>query len=115
MGRDEDLHCHIRIAGRAPAPKGVAISAYPVFDREAPRFPLTLNAAVLDNRGRPFTAELRKATRGIDFGDLRAGLTRLAFTRSEADGIKAAAGAGEVMEAFGFEANRTRLEAPELS
>lgn len=93
-------------AGRAKASKTVAIFADPVFDATDER----LGRGVIE-QARPtsafMTTNLRRSTR--DLGFTRGGrpyLSRLLYTRKEAEAVMAVAPSGKAMLALDFEANR---------
>jgi CHAT domain-containing protein len=86
------------LGGRRPAPKQVAVLADPVFDFQDPR--LKRN---------------RQAVRSAELVDDRGALSRLPFTREEADTILALAPAGQGMKAVDFKANRATVTSADLS
>jgi CHAT domain-containing protein/Tfp pilus assembly protein PilF len=93
-------------AGRAKGSKTVAIFADPVFDATDER----LGRGVVE-QARPtsafMTANLRRSTQ--DLGFTRGGrpyLSRLLYTRNEAEAVMAVAPPGKAMLALDFEANR---------
>jgi CHAT domain-containing protein len=102
------------LAGRAPAPKSVAIFADPVFDDEDVRVRPVISGT--DSSGTSLVAgDLRRATRSVDLTDAHSSLSRLVFSRREASGILQAGSIGDALQAFDFEANRKTATSPELS
>lgn len=103
-------------AGRAVAPKTIAVLADPVFVKEDERLQ---DSRLLAGRG----ADQVKAQDGLaqlrgtimDDPDMRATLTRLPFTRTEAESVIALVPESERKVAFGFEASRALATGAELS
>lgn len=105
------------LAGRAPAPKQLAVFADPVFDANDPR--LKVAAARPSNEPRPAVA-----TRMIEHPANNAALQgarramvipRLPFTRKEANQILALATPKSSFKAVGFKASRASALSSELS
>ena len=97
-------------AGRAPASRSVAIFADPVFEPSDPR--LRPAGRGRDRAAAPAApAPLERALRGVRAG----ALTRLPFSRQEADAIVASAPRGTSLRAFGFEANRSAATSGDLA
>jgi CHAT domain-containing protein len=102
------------LARRPIAPRLLAVLADPVFHLEDERF------GRMAKRPATATQEPQAASRSIEhlseeaFGGLARKLTRLPFTRREADSILALAPAEAVFKATGFKANRGSVIAPEL-
>lgn len=109
------------MAGRQKAERTVAILADPVFEEGDPRVLIARKnsstrkgKAKLAAKPQPapaaLNAELTLAVRAFSAsarqGAPRSGLTRLPFSREEADAIAALAPAGQVLKATGFQANR---------
>jgi CHAT domain-containing protein len=98
---------------RAAAPRTVAVFADPVFDRDDPR---------VVGRGRSVTppaaappSPLARAVRGVSAGVERAGLSRLPFTRLEADAIAALVPPRDLLKATGFAASLRTIRDPSLA
>jgi CHAT domain-containing protein/tetratricopeptide (TPR) repeat protein len=103
--------------GRQPAPKAVAVLADPVFDRSDSRV-----ASMHHERSRPlptrgttpsqlFTPSLMRSV--ADVGLMH--LSRLPYSRREADAIMAVTPAGQGFKAVGFDASRSTATNPELA
>jgi len=114
------------IAGRVPAPKAVAIFADPVFSREDERFkfiaakqssPRPASGLVAKSRGVEAAefSDLTRAARNIDGENASVSLSRLPFTRIEAEAIKAIAAAQQSKSFVDFSATRGSALDPELS
>jgi CHAT domain-containing protein/tetratricopeptide (TPR) repeat protein len=97
--------------GRQRAAKSVAVLADPVFEASDPR----LESAKKGNPSgeppaRPASdaerSELMRAIRTMNFPDARAGFTRLAFSRQEAESIIALTPGGTGLKATDFNASR---------
>lgn len=102
------------LANRKPAPKAVAVLADPVFSRSDPRVnsshgSRTRQDAVSTPR------DFERAIREVRVSRRRSGVARLPFSRAEAGAIKAAAPAGQAMEAVDFDATRAMATSEELS
>jgi hypothetical protein len=107
------------LAGRAPAPKTVAVIADPVFEESDER--------IKKNGGNVATPNDRQAERGgaeqevsrsaleVGAADAQQRLQRLIFSRHEADEITALAPAGMSFKALDFNANRATALGPDLS
>lgn len=103
------------IAGRPSAPKAVAVLADPVFDRRDDRVSRQSTTPV-NAKEKPVATDIAaQALR--DAGLLEEGLplTRLPFSRQEAEAIIALAPPGETLKALGFNANLDTAISPELS
>src|SRR6266498_2997060 len=79
-------------AGRQQATKSVAVLADPVFEASDPRLASAKNGSASEETPAAPVAdaelsELTRAIRTMNFSDARAGFTRLAFSRQEAEGI----------------------------
>ena len=92
------------LAGRAPAPKAIAVFADPVFSKDDERVARTAREKTAPAGDSTVNAVVEQAAR--DTG-LRIG--RLLFSRREAAAIAAAAPAGEVMKALDFQASRATV------
>jgi len=105
------------VAGRPKAPKAVAILADPVFDQNDPRVEKTRLQAHQQRavtRGESGPSPSDHLTRSVaDVG--LAHLSRLAFSRREAEAIMAVTPVGLGKKALGFEASRTTATSPELA
>lgn len=100
------------LSGRRSAPKTIAVFADPVFDRDDAR------VRPPGNTGRIAPAVLTSPSATNETsGANKAGfsLTRLPFSRREAESILAAIPAGEAMGAFDFQANRATAISQELA
>jgi CHAT domain-containing protein len=107
------------LAGRAPAPKIVAVIADPVFEESDER--------IKKNGGNVSAPNDKQAERGgaeqevfrsvleVSAADAQQRLQRLIFSRREADEITEMAGAGMSFKALDFKANRATALGPELS
>src|SRR6266545_3759216 len=107
-------------AGRQQATKSVAVLADPVFEASDPRLAEAKNgnssgetpaAPVADAE----LSELTRAIRTMNFSDARAGFTRLAFSRQEAEGIITLTPKGTGLKATDFNASRDLAMSRELS
>ena len=107
-------------AGRQRAAKSVAVLADPVFEASDPR----LESAKNENSsgGMPAApaaaaelSELTRAIRTMNFSDARAGFTRLAFSRQEAESIIALTPKGSGLKATDFSASRDLVISQQLS
>ena len=74
------------VSGRSPAPRALAVIADPVFEATDPRVTATVNSS-----------------------DTRDGVSRLPFSREEANGIAALAPATQVLKATDFAASRATV------
>jgi len=123
--------------GRKPAEKLVAVLADPVFDSEDPRLKLASQAQPDKSRSksrRPLQrptdpgletapssskaslpAELEQAVRRAGLVNERGSLSRLPFTRDEAEAILAVAPTGQSAKVLDFKANRATATSAELS
>jgi len=106
--------------GRQRAAKSVAVLADPVFEADDPR----LESAKKGNSSGETPAapaadvelsELTRAIRTMNFSDARAGFTRLAFSRQEAEGIFALTPKGTGLKATDFSASRALAKSQQLS
>jgi CHAT domain-containing protein/Tfp pilus assembly protein PilF len=103
------------LQGRPPAERLVAVIADPVFDaadarlgRTAPPSPVTPGASTVAT-GLPRAADVAGLT------DDRGVISRLPFTRDEADAILAAAPAGQSTRAIDFQASRATATSADLA
>jgi CHAT domain-containing protein len=114
-------------AGRAAAPKAVAVLADPVFETDDPRL---LMAAKRRSGGQETAFNTRSAAEasssasgGLDCSPFlravrslgRGSLSRLLFSREEADAIADLVPARSLLKATGFQASRTKALSGELS
>lgn len=102
-------------AERAPAARAVAVVADPVFDRSDTRVKAMHRTQTLKSNERPLAIDLQHALRGFDLARDEATISRLPFTRKEADAIFATASPGAGMKAVDFNANRELATSAELS
>jgi CHAT domain-containing protein/tetratricopeptide (TPR) repeat protein len=106
--------------GRQRAAKSVAVLADPVFEASDPRLTSAKNG---NSSGETPAApaadaeysELTRAIRTMNFSDARAGFTRLAFSRQEAQSIIALTPKGTGLKATDFSANRALALSQQLS
>jgi CHAT domain-containing protein len=105
-----------QLAGRSPAKKTLAVLADPVFDAEdervgprGPKVTATTAAPAAESRVR----EITRAASGVGLRD--GAISRLPFTRREADAILALVPAGERMQALDFAASRATATSAELA
>ncbi|HZM70969.1 MAG TPA: CHAT domain-containing tetratricopeptide repeat protein [Candidatus Cryosericum sp.] len=103
-------------ASRPPAARVVAIFADPVYDAADPRVVRAMAAPPQgkDGADQPVTL-LGGAVRSLQGGDDRTGLSRLPFTRQEAEAIAALAPPGSVRMATGFDAMLAAVTDPSLA
>jgi CHAT domain-containing protein/Tfp pilus assembly protein PilF len=108
------------MTGRQRAAKSVAVLADPVFEASDPRLASAKNgnssgetpAAPAADAER---SELTRAIRTMNFSDARAGFTRLAFSRQEAESIFVLTPKGTGLKATDFNASRTLAISGQLS
>src|SRR5262245_29900047 len=109
------------MAGRQRAAKSVAVLADPVFEASDPRLASAKNG---NSSGETPTAPaeadaelsgLTRAIRTMNFSDARAGFTRLAFSRQEAESIIALTPKGTGLKATDFSASRALALSQQLS
>jgi CHAT domain-containing protein/predicted negative regulator of RcsB-dependent stress response len=108
------------MTGRQRATKSVAVLADPVFEASDPRLAAAKNG---NSSGEPSAAPgadaelsgLTRAIRTMNFSDARAGFTRLAFSRQEAESIIALTPRGTGLKATDFGASRALALSPQLS
>src|SRR5262245_56067055 len=107
-------------AGRQQAAKSIAVLADPVFEASDPRLAEAKNgnSSGVTPAGPASDAELSELTRAIrtmNFSDARAGFTRLAFSRQEAESINALTPGGTGLKATDFSASRALAMSQQLS
>jgi CHAT domain-containing protein len=107
-------------AGRQRATKSVAVLADPVFEESDPRLESAKNGNSSGERPAASTAdaeysELTRAIRTMNFPDARAGFTRLAFSRQEAESIIALTPGGTGLKATDFNASRALAKSRQLN
>src|SRR6266508_3207070 len=107
-------------AGRQRATKSVAVLADPVFEASDPRLASAKNGSASEETPAAPVAdaelsELTRAIRTMNFSDARAGFTRLAFSRQEAEGIITLTPKGAGLKATDFNASRDLAMSRELS
>ncbi len=101
-------------SGRKPAPKAIAVLADPVFDEDDPRVKLTgprrKRATAIDS------SAVKPARTVRDVGAMETGgsLSRLPFSREEAEAILAITLTDQGMKALDFNANRALATSGEL-
>jgi len=108
------------MAGRQRAAKSVAVLADPVFESSDPRLESVKNGnSSGETPAAPASdvelSELTRAIRTMNFSDARAGFTRLAFSRQEAQSIIALTPKGTGLKATDFSANRALALSQQLS
>ena len=110
--------------GRKPASQTIAVLADPVFESNDPRvMPAknrgasdeTLVAPSLSPAGNAERSALTRAINTMNFSNARAGFTRLAFSRREAESIFALASGGTGLKATDFNASRALVMSEGLS
>ncbi len=107
------------MAGRQRAAKSIAVLADPVFEASDPRLASAKNGS---SSGETLPApaadaelsELTRAIRTMNFSDARAGFTRLAFSRQEAESIIALTPGGTELKATDFSASRAMAMSGQL-
>ncbi len=100
------------LLGRRPAPKTIAVLADPVFDKDDARVKSAGNTERVSSVAitpQPATGGMTAATKGSSR------LTRLPFSRREAEAILATVPAGEGMAALNFQASRATAISSELA
>ncbi len=107
-------------AGRQRTAKSVAVLADPVFEASDPRLASAKNGnSSGETPAAPASdvelSELTRAIRTMNFSDARAGFTRLAFSRQEAQSIIALTPKGTGLKATDFSANRALAKSRQLS
>jgi CHAT domain-containing protein/Tfp pilus assembly protein PilF len=107
-------------AGRQRAAKSVAVLADPVFEESDPRLESVKNGnSSGETPAAPASdvelSELTRSIRTMNFSDARAGFTRLAFSRQEAQSIFALTPKGTGLKATDFSANRDLAMSRQLS
>jgi CHAT domain-containing protein len=109
------------LAGRQPAPKAVAVLADPVFDRQDPRVSARPqisqvgHAGDLPSHDRDLPRDLERSWAEVGSTERGGKISRLPFSRREADAIIADAPPGNSFKAVDFRANRTTATSPELA
>jgi CHAT domain-containing protein/Tfp pilus assembly protein PilF len=103
------------LRGRAPAEKVVAVFADPVFDKSDERVPGNVSRNAGEHHVAPPASGAATLVAPAISEDEITALTRLPYTRQEADAILALAPATGRKAALGFEANRTAAMSDELS
>ncbi|MGE0128350.1 MAG: CHAT domain-containing protein [Blastocatellales bacterium] len=104
-------------ASRRAAEKTVAVLADPVFEANDPRVALARGKKTTgadDAKPSAIAANLQRAMRSFDASAGRAALTRLPFSREEAEAIAALAPAGKTLKATGFNANRSTATSDDI-
>ena len=98
------------LEGRAPAPKSVAVLADPVFDRGDERMKTSF-----ETRGAEKESDLARSVKDINGDGQGFHLSRLPFTRKEAEAILSLAPASERFAALDFTASQFTVFKPELA
>lgn len=107
--------------GRQPAPKAVAVLADPVFSQEDSRVKAAGSSPQATAASEPFDADLPRHLLVRSAADVSLGrngalhLTRLPFTRLEAEAIAAVTSPGERLQALDFHASRSTATSPDLA
>jgi CHAT domain-containing protein len=100
---------------RQPAEKLIAVLADPVFDTDDPRLKRARpDSTAVAERPR-LSSEVERAVRSAGLLNDRGSLSRLPFTREEADAIVASAPPGQSAKVIDFQANRATITSAELS
>jgi CHAT domain-containing protein len=103
-------------AGRQRAAKSVAVLADPVFEASDPRLASAKNGTSSgETTAEAEFSELKRAIRTMNFSDARAGFTRLAFSRQEAESIITLTPKGTGLKATDFNASRDMAMSPQMS
>ena len=102
------------LQGRKPAERSVAVLADPVFDPLDPRLKLASQAQLPQPVMASLGAKLALAVRSAGLVNERGSLSRLPFTRDEAEAIMAVAPAGQSTKAIDFKASRATAMSAEL-
>jgi CHAT domain-containing protein/tetratricopeptide (TPR) repeat protein len=115
---------HRETAGRQRATKSIAVLADPVFEASDSRLTSAKNRnSSVDTPAAPSPppavnaerSELTRAIRTMNFSNARAGFTRLAFSRQEAESIFALTPGGTGLKATDFNASRALVLNQQLS
>jgi CHAT domain-containing protein/Tfp pilus assembly protein PilF len=101
-------------AARRSSDKLIAVLADPVFDTGDPRLKRPRQGQANQPAATTLPAELAQAVRTAGLVDARGTLSRLPFTRDEADAILGAAPPGANLKALDFMASRGTVTGPEL-
>lgn len=102
------------LSGRKPAAGSVAVLADPVFSADDPRVK-SRSMTRQDSTPRVLNGNLTPGLRDAGLMNERGTLSRLPFTREEAEGILAASSGGEAIKAVDFKASLASVESRELS
>jgi CHAT domain-containing protein/Flp pilus assembly protein TadD len=104
-------------AGRRPAAKTVAVLADPVFDKDDERIKLTIidesKKESASEAGAPAAGDLTRATEEVMGAD--GAISRLPFSRAEAEAILSVAPKASSLRALDFNASRATATSAELS
>jgi CHAT domain-containing protein len=102
--------------GRQRAAKSVAVLADPVFEDSDPRLASAKNGTSSGGTAADAElSELKRSIRTMNFSGTRAGFTRLAFSRQEAESINALTPKGTGLKATDFNASRGLAMSPQMS
>jgi len=104
------------LVDRQPAAKAVAVLADPVFSALDARVTLSARTNTKTNNRRAASSarDFERAIKDVRGPRARNAIARLPFSREEANAIKAAASAGQVLEAVDFNASRAMAMSEEL-
>jgi CHAT domain-containing protein len=108
------------MAGRQRATKSIAVLADPVFEASDPRLTSAKDGNSSGETPAALAADeelsgLTRAIRTMNYSDSRAGFTRLAFSRQEAESIIAQTPKGKGLKATDFNASRALVISGRLS
>lgn len=101
--------------GRKPADKLIAVLADPVFDERDPRIKTNANRPRRPENQQPSSTAITRAVREAGLSDSEGSISRLPFSRQEAESILAIAPAREALRATDFKASRATATSHELS
>lgn len=103
------------LADRQPAPKAVAVLADPVFSRDDSRVKAPGRRAAPRGNNHSLIRDFVQAIKEAGVSRNGTGISRLPFSRREADAIKFTAPPGQALEAVDFDASRETATSAELS
>ena len=102
------------LLGREPAVKQIAVVADPVFDLDDSRVEQARRSRASNAAASSLPREIQEAVRHAGLADDRGALTRLPFTRDEAEAILALSSPGRSTKALDFRASRDTVTSPAL-
>jgi CHAT domain-containing protein len=102
------------LSGRKPAAKAVVVFADPVFDRDDPRVKSAIKGQTVQVKEQAPYRNFQRALREFQITDDRGTISRLPFTREEADAILAAIPGAGGMKAVDFKASRVTATSTDL-